>query len=1097
MSLCNINIPATASILPVDTRTLPKVLHLPLANQTEGKCLFIKDYYGSSATNPITVSTTAGNFFDSNLIRLTLQSNYGSIKLLSDGQTKWRSIGFFNGAPTPTVSTSVNPLNINPSTLLWLDATDQTTVIRTGSTITEWRDKSGYGRNATGYANPTLTTTNGLSSILLNSSNNFDGSISARSNLTVFALATNNGVTNTYSRLVSLATLGTSDTSSDAFVVPLESPNDKEAIGGQRNTGPIYTTGSGTIQTNSPFIACSLWTNNATEIYINGSNFVAANTTWKTSTFTFANYAIGRAIQPANDGNNPLFVWPGSIGEVIVYGTVLSAAERQQVEGYLAWKWNLQSNLPSYHLYKNYPPISPQTYQTIITRNLEQNLDAASYSIQFGSNWLATNGIFDTLYNRPRIGVAPAGQNTLILNGSNQYAMNQGGTIASTIFSFDVWFNSSLPNATIVSEMKQPGLPNTLSNSAANLQIVNSNVFVGFDAIGTASGKLGLGTVSTNTWNQVSWTYNGSVVSGFLNGNYISSTYLFKSVTSPYSYYALGAGQSNESFGTTVSLKGQLGAFKFYNSTLLASDVSQNFAALAFSRYGYTAFPPAPVPTPTPPPPPFISPLSLSNCILWFDATNSASITLVGGSASNISTWSNLGTQGGQLSINTGYALTGISTINSLNSISFNQAVSMNWTGSIVNQEKTCFFIFKNLNDFALAPVPFLSLFYSLTTNGLQLGVATGGGVYTYALCRNAVWCMVAQNSSNPYYFTSSMLVTYRITTSFGSNFVNLNSQSIPIVDNQLANNFYTGVDTFRVGRTDNGGAFQLGDMIIYNRALSDTEVLLVENYLTSKWSPGGYVTPPPIFPYIWFDASDPTTITYDVGTCNVTSWSNKGTAAVSAASNVTYTPPKTLQTTQNGLNVLSYNTNNNLRIPSLTLSYGDKSIFVVFRQNTTLIAGQGQFFLQAQNGNNFGDFSAFNFYGGSANTTLMAIVNGGYCFPVYGISTQVVSAYQLLSFVPTIYTTPGTNGVWRNGYLIDSNFQCEGGNNTGALGYSVGGTASASTVPNFNYAESKVYLSSFGQDGRQIIEGQLAWKWGIQGNLPPNHPYRYAPPPS
>jgi hypothetical protein len=26
-------------------------------------------------------------------------------------------------------------------------------------------------------------------------------------------------------------------------------------------------------------------------------------------------------------------------------------------------------------------------------------------------------------------------------------------------------------------------------------------------------------------------------------------------------------------------------------------------------------------------------------------------------------------------------------------------------------------------------------------------------------------------------------------------------------------------------------------------------------------------------------------------------------------------------------------------------------------------------------------------------------------------------------------------------------------------------------------------------------VEGYLAWKWGLQGNLPPNHPYKLFPP--
>ena len=40
------------------------------------------------------------------------------------------------------------------------------------------------------------------------------------------------------------------------------------------------------------------------------------------------------------------------VGEILIYNTVLTTAQRQQVEGYLATKWGLQGSLPSTHPYK-------------------------------------------------------------------------------------------------------------------------------------------------------------------------------------------------------------------------------------------------------------------------------------------------------------------------------------------------------------------------------------------------------------------------------------------------------------------------------------------------------------------------------------------------------------------------------------------------------------------------------------------------------------------------------------------------------------------------------------------------------------------------
>jgi hypothetical protein len=42
--------------------------------------------------------------------------------------------------------------------------------------------------------------------------------------------------------------------------------------------------------------------------------------------------------------------------EVLVFGSVLSASDKEKLEGYLAWKWNMQSKLPSNHPYKNERP---------------------------------------------------------------------------------------------------------------------------------------------------------------------------------------------------------------------------------------------------------------------------------------------------------------------------------------------------------------------------------------------------------------------------------------------------------------------------------------------------------------------------------------------------------------------------------------------------------------------------------------------------------------------------------------------------------------------------------------------------------------------
>jgi hypothetical protein len=48
--------------------------------------------------------------------------------------------------------------------------------------------------------------------------------------------------------------------------------------------------------------------------------------------------------------------WIGKLGELLIYNSVLSDKQIQQIEGYLAHKWGLLANLPSNHLYKSAAP---------------------------------------------------------------------------------------------------------------------------------------------------------------------------------------------------------------------------------------------------------------------------------------------------------------------------------------------------------------------------------------------------------------------------------------------------------------------------------------------------------------------------------------------------------------------------------------------------------------------------------------------------------------------------------------------------------------------------------------------------------------------
>jgi hypothetical protein len=49
-------------------------------------------------------------------------------------------------------------------------------------------------------------------------------------------------------------------------------------------------------------------------------------------------------------------LYNGNISEIIFTKPSIDGFVRQQTEGYLAWKWGLQANLPASHPFKNAPP---------------------------------------------------------------------------------------------------------------------------------------------------------------------------------------------------------------------------------------------------------------------------------------------------------------------------------------------------------------------------------------------------------------------------------------------------------------------------------------------------------------------------------------------------------------------------------------------------------------------------------------------------------------------------------------------------------------------------------------------------------------------
>ena len=234
-----------------------------------------------------------------------------------------------------------------PGCQLWLDAADSSSI--TGSSpVTAWRDKSVNVSSTTSVVgSPALTTSaiNGLPAILLNGSSSFTGpSTGSLNTLTVCIVGTQSNTCALNGGIVCLGRSGVPDWNDVGSLAIAEfTPVGSGLMLSTRNGVNSQTTntggtGSANGSTATPFIYIIVFDGTYTNTYLKGTIQSTANLTTMNGTFAYTNYVIG-----SRAGNTAATYWTGYIGEVIIYNAALSTSQRQAVEGYLAWKWGIES----------------------------------------------------------------------------------------------------------------------------------------------------------------------------------------------------------------------------------------------------------------------------------------------------------------------------------------------------------------------------------------------------------------------------------------------------------------------------------------------------------------------------------------------------------------------------------------------------------------------------------------------------------------------------------------------------------------------------------------------------------------------------------
>jgi hypothetical protein len=241
----------------------------------------------------------------------------------------------------PPAPSAWTPAALGSSLALWLDADDASTITLNGSNVSQWSDKSGNNRHATqataanqpeyiastavlgGRPSVSATETTGYNLVGM-----LTPSLAAREWLLVCAY----------------------EDGSTALFPPTQYPT---LLSGPQQAG-FERAGMGSAGTADWFQSLT-W---AALPYRNGAEttsttalpmpatllrFQGPNTVTQTWGIGFNQVTTGRT-------------WRGPIGEVIAVNATLSITDRQKAEGYLAWKWGLEANLPVAHPFKNTPP---------------------------------------------------------------------------------------------------------------------------------------------------------------------------------------------------------------------------------------------------------------------------------------------------------------------------------------------------------------------------------------------------------------------------------------------------------------------------------------------------------------------------------------------------------------------------------------------------------------------------------------------------------------------------------------------------------------------------------------------------------------------
>jgi hypothetical protein len=934
---------------------------------------------------------------------------------------------------------------------LWLDAADATTVLTTNNLVTQWSDKSGNNRHATQgnsanqptYENGTLVFSGNK---FLAAGTNTSWGFLHNNQSTVFVVTQGDAGTGRNF----LMSTGGEATAQRGYMLSVLG-QDKRIMISRGASGSIavdYSNLSSVVGGKYNILSTVLDLPNPTASLrglniVNGTELPRTNTiatAASTSDTSSSNLRIGTWVA------NSTFM-TGKISEVLIFPSLLSTSDRQIIEGYLAHKWGLVADLPNNHPYKSVAPaILPTQLRIEATTpflDIETEAQTFTFTVYRGGNPDKESSV------------------TYTTTATNRLTVVATDFVGDIFPSGTVTFAVGETTKTITIQLKQSDSSKefvvTLS-SAINADIVSGSA----TAIGIAGlERYLISTLNTNLWldaadattvlttnNLVSqWSDKSGKENDLVQATsssqptYANNTVSFTSAR----FLAITSKQvfANTSSGSVffvgrqpTSTQGGWGRFGNNTTTTLTPNSSGNFreSFLTGTVYTLTSNPTVPYPLPN-------SIVSFANngsqLSLWRNGVQVSSTSMtytIPGTTHQI-----IGGNQGDFDHQEILMFPSVLSESDRQTIEGYLAHKWGLVASLPNEHPYRF----------LAPaISPTQLRIEATTPSLD--IETEAQTFTFTVYR-------AGNLNKESSVTYTTTATNRLTV---------------VATDFVGNVFPSGTVTFAVGETtktitiqlkqsDSSKEFAVTLSGAVNADIASGSATAIgfagiEAYLMSTLNTN-----------LWLDAADSTTVS---ATNNLVSqWSDKSgnnrhLAQSQAANQPTYSNnainfdggarilERSVQTLPNNASiflVISYNSNN-----------GEQGVLV--SQNNT----SPRFFIQANSGSLRG-YSASYFSAGS-----------------YTLNTPEI----------TNFTVRSASAEMRRNGVVTGTINTAGGTND-YLGIGSRGTLSSNNRWTGFIREVVVFEGELGESDRQIIEGYLAHKWGLDASLPANHPYKSVAP--